>query len=176
MTIRAFRGNMPTIAETAFVDDTALVLGNTTLGEHVSIWPMTVLRGDVNTITVGEYTNIQDASVLHVNHDSAKNPGGDPLVIGNYVTIGHKALVHACTIGDYCLIGMGAIVMDKVIVEDKVIIGAGSLVSPGKVLESGHLYVGSPAVKKRPLTEGELNYLEYSAKQYAHLKDEHMNG
>ena len=176
MTVRQFKGHSPDIAETAFVDETALVLGQVQLGEHVSIWPMTVLRGDVNTITVGEYTTIQDSSVLHVNHDSPKNPGGDPLNIGKYVTIGHKALVHACTIGDYCLIGMGAIVMDKAVVEDKVIIGAGALVPPGKVLESGHLYVGSPVQKKRPLTEGELSYLEYSAKSYAKLKDEHMQG
>lgn len=173
MTIRSFKDKTPSIAESAFVDETAVVIGDTIIGEHVSIWPMTVVRGDVNTISIGDYTNIQDGSVLHVNHDGPENPGGDPLTIGRYVTVGHKALVHACTIGDYCLIGMAAVVMDNAVIEDKVILGAGSLVPPGKVLEGGHLWVGRPAVKKRPLTEDEIKLLEYSATHYAHLANEH---
>lgn len=173
MSIRKFKDKTPKIADTAFVDEMALVSGDVTLGEHVSIWPTTVVRGDVNTIKIGDYTNIQDGSVLHVNHAGPGNPGGDPLTIGKYVTVGHMALVHACTVGDYCLIGMGAIVMDNAVIEDKVILGGGSLVSPGKVLESGHLYVGRPAVKKRPLTEKEIKHLEYSATHYAELADEH---
>lgn len=176
MTVRSFKDKTPVIASSAFVDETALVIGDTTIGEHASIWPMSVVRGDVNTIRIGDYTNIQDGSVLHVNHAGPENPGGDPLTIGNYVTVGHKALVHACTVGDYCLIGMGATVMDNAVVEDKVILGAGSLVSPGKVLESGHLYVGRPAVKKRALTEREIKLLEYSATHYAELADEHKGG
>ncbi|MFK8068907.1 MAG: gamma carbonic anhydrase family protein [Gammaproteobacteria bacterium] len=174
MTIRKFKDKVPEIANSAFVDETALVIGDTTLGEHVSIWPMTVVRGDVNTITIGDYTNIQDCSVLHVNHAGPSNPEGDPLHIGKYVTVGHKALVHACTVGDYCLIGMGATIMDRAVLEDHVIIGAGSLVPPGKTLESG-LWVGSPAKKKRDLTEDEIKYLKYSATHYAELADEHKN-
>lgn len=175
MTIRTFKGVTPEIPDSAFVDETALVIGNATLGEHVSIWPMTVIRADVNTIKIGDYTNIQDGTVLHVNHASPTNPEGDPLTIGEYVTVGHQALIHACTIGNYCLIGMGATVMDNAVIEDNVILGAGSLVSPNKVLESG-LWVGRPAVKKRDLTEDEIKMLKYSATHYAELADEHKNG
>ena len=139
MTIRKFKDKTPVVADSAFVDKTAIVIGDTTIGEHASIWPMTVIRGDVNTIKIGDCTNIQDGSVLHVNHAGPENPGGDPLSIGNYVTVGHKALIHACTVGDYCLIGMAAVVMDNAVIEDKVILGAGSLVPPNKVLESGPL-------------------------------------
>ncbi len=172
MTIRTFKGKTPSIAESAYVDDTALVIGDTAIGEHSSIWPMTVVRGDVNTITIGKYTNIQDGSVLHVNHGHAGNPEGDPLSIGDYVTVGHKALIHACTVGNYCLIGMAAVVMDNAVIEDNVILGAGSLVSPNKVLDSG-LWVGRPAVKKRDLTEDEIRFLKYSAEHYAELAEEH---
>jgi len=172
MTIRKFKDKTPVVADSAFVDETAIVIGDTIIGEHASIWPMTVIRGDVNTIKIGDYTNIQDGSVLHVNHAGPENPGGDPLTIGNYVTVGHKALIHACTVGDYCLIGMAAVVMDNAVIEDNVILGAGSLVSPNKVLESG-LWVGRPAVKKRDLTEDEIKMLKYSATHYAELADEH---
>ncbi len=172
MTIRKFKDKTPVVADSAFVDETAIVIGDTTIGEHASIWPMTVIRGDVNTIKIGDYTNIQDGSVLHVNHAGPENPGGDPLSIGNYVTVGHKALIHACTVGDYCLIGMAAVVMDNAVIEDNVILGAGSLVPPNKVLESG-LWLGRPAVKKRDLTEDEIKMLKYSATHYAELADEH---
>ena len=172
MTIRKFKDKTPVVADSAFVDETAIVIGDTTIGKHASIWPMTVIRGDVNTIKIGEYTNIQDGSVLHVNHAGPENPGGDPLSIGNYVTVGHKALIHACTVGDYCLIGMAAVVMDNAVIKDNVILGAGSLVPPNKVLESG-LWVGRPAVKKRDLTEDEIKMLKYSATHYAELAQEH---
>ncbi len=172
MTIRKFKDKTPVVANSAFVDETAIVIGDTTIGEHASIWPMTVIRGDVNTIKIGDYTNVQDGSVLHVNHAGPENPGGDPLSIGNYVTVGHKALIHACTVGDYCLIGMAAVVMDNAVIKDNVILGAGSLVPPNKVLESG-LWVGRPAVKKRDLTEDEIKMLKYSATHYAELADEH---
>ncbi len=172
MTIRKFKDKTPVVADSAFVDETALVIGDTTIGEHASIWPMTVIRGDVNTIKIGDYTNIQDGSVLHVNHAGPENLDGDPLSIGDYVTVGHKALIHACTVGDYCLIGMAAVVMDNAVIEDNVILGAGSLVPPNKVLESG-LWVGRPAVKKRDLTEDEIKMLKYSATHYAELADEH---
>ena len=172
MTIRKFKDKTPVVADSAFVDETAIVIGDTTIGEHASIWPMTVIRGDVNTIKIGDYTNIQDGSVLHVNHAGPENPGGDPLSIGSYVTVGHKALIHACTVGDYCLIGMAAVVMDNAVIKDNVILGAGSLVPPNRVLESG-LWVGRPAVKKRDLTEDEIKMLKYSATHYAELADEH---
>lgn len=175
MTIRSFDGNIPKIAETAFIDETALVIGNVTIGDHSSIWPMTVVRGDVHTIQIGKYTNIQDTSILHVTHDGEFSPGGYPLSIGDYVTAGHRVTLHACTVGDYCLIGMSATIMDGAVIGDKTIIGAGSLVPTGKQLEGGYLYVGSPVKRVRELNEKEHAFLEYSATHYAKLKDKHKS-
>ena len=174
VSIRTFNDKQPTIGESVFIDDSAVVIGDVTLGNNVSIWPTTVVRGDVESITIGDGTNVQDGSVLHVSHAGRFSPQGHPLTIGKGVTIGHKAVVHACTIGDYCLIGIGAIIMDDAVLEDYVMLGAGALVPPGKKLESGYLYVGSPAKQVRPLKESEKEFLEYSAQQYVHLKNEHL--
>ncbi|MBF8269571.1 MAG: anhydrase family 3 protein [Gammaproteobacteria bacterium] len=175
MTIRTYTGNTPVLGAGVYIDATALVLGAVAIGAESSIWPMVVVRGDVNRITIGHHTNIQDASVLHVTHENEQaGEPGYPLTIGNYVSVGHKALLHACTIGDYCLIGMGAIIMDAAVVQEKVIVGAGSLVTPGKQLESGYLYVGNPARKVRPLTADELAYPEYLAMHYVELKNRHV--
>ena len=177
MTIRTFAGITPVIGAGVYVDVTALVTGNVTIGAESSIWPMVVVRGDVNRIIIGHHTNIQDAAVLHVTHDNEQTgKTGYPLTVGNFVTVGHQALLHACTIGDYCLIGMGAIIMDAAVVQEKVIVGAGSLVAPGKRLESGYLYVGNPARKVRPLTADELDFLEYQARHYVELKNRHAGG
>lgn len=173
--IRPYKGIEPQIHATAWVDESAVVIGDVTIGEETSIWPMTVVRGDVQKISIGHHTNIQDGSVLHVTHDHAlSRPGGIPLVIGNYVTTGHKVLLHACTIGDYCLVGMGAIVMDDVVVEDYVMIGAGSVVTPGKKLERGYLYLGNPARQIRVLTDKETEFLDYAARHYVKVKNEHV--
>jgi len=174
MKLRPYNGIPPVIGERVYVDEAAVVIGKVTLAEDVSLWPCVVARGDVNSITVGARSNIQDLSMLHVTHDGPYSPGGFPLVIGADVTVGHKCLLHACTIGDRCLIGMGAIVMDGAMVEDEVLLGAGSLVSPGKRLESGCLYRGSPAQKIRPLTTGEREMLRYSAAHYVRLKDRYL--
>ncbi len=174
MSIRRFNEKQPILGEAVFIDESAVVIGDVTIGNDVSIWPMTVIRGDVESITIGEGTNVQDGSVLHVSHAGKFSTQGHPLRIGNYVTIGHKAVVHACTIGDYCLIGIGAIIMDDAVIEDFVMLGAGSLVAPGKRLESGYLYVGSPAKQVRPLKEAEKEFLQYSAEHYIHLKNEHL--
>ena len=174
MLIRRFNEKQPILGEAVFIDESAVVIGDVTIGNDVSIWPMTVIRGDVESITIGEGTNVQDGSVLHVSHAGKFSTQGHPLRIGNYVTIGHKAVVHACTIGDYCLIGIGAIIMDDAVIEDFVMLGAGSLVAPGKRLESGYLYVGSPAKQVRPLKEAEKEFLQYSAEHYIHLKNEHL--
>ena len=171
--IRTFEGITPVIAASSFIDETAVVIGNVSIGEDSSVWPMAVIRGDVNSITIGNRTSIQDGSILHVNHDADYNPGGDPISIGSNVTVGHKVMLHGCTIKDRCLIGMSSIILDKVVVESNTIIGAGSLVSPGKTLESGYLYVGSPARQVRKLTDGELAYLDYAADYYADLKLKH---
>lgn len=169
--IREFENLKPNIAASAWVDTTAVVIGDVTLGEDVSVWPQTVIRGDINAIAIGAKTNIQDGSVLHVSHDSANMPGGAPLIVGEQVTVGHKVILHGCQIADHCLIGMGAIIMDKVQIGAETIIGAGSLVAPGKVLEGGYLWVGSPARRVRALTDKEKAYLRYSAAHYVSLKN-----
>ncbi len=173
MAVRPFQDKIPDIAPGAYVDDTALVIGDVTIGGDSSIWPMTVIRGDVHSITIGERTNIQDGSVVHVTHDSEYTPGGFPTVIGDDVTIGHRAVVHACTVGNVCLVGMSATIMDGAELGDYTIIGAGSLVPAGKKLEGGHLYLGSPVRRVRALSEGEIASLEYSARHYVDLKNRH---
>lgn len=174
MTTRAYTGISPNVAASAYVDASAQVIGRVTLGEDVSIWPMTVVRGDVNVITIGNGTNVQDSSVLHVTHPYPDVPEGYGLRIGENVTIGHKVVLHGCTVGDFCLIGMGAIVMDGAVLEPKVLLGAGSLVSPGKTLQGGYLWLGSPARKVRALTQKELDWLQYSASHYIKLKNDYL--
>ena len=173
MTIRKFENQSPEIHASAYIDETALISGEVEIGEDSSVWPMTVIRGDVNHIKIGKRSNIQDASVLHVTHANAEftTETGYPLIIGDDVTVGHKALLHACTVGNRVLVGMGSIVMDGVVVEDETIIGAGSLIPPKKTLESGFLWIGSPAKKVRPLTDKEKTYLKYSAEHYVRLKN-----
>ncbi len=156
MAIKQFAEFTPEIHPSAYVDAMAYVSGQTILAADTSVWPMAVLRGDVNSITVGKRSNIQDGAVLHVTHDGPfTQPGGIPLVIGEDVTVGHKAVLHACQIGDRCLIGMNATVLDNVVIENETMIAAGALVPPGKHLESGYLWTGSPVKKSRPLTEKE---------------------
>ncbi|MEX2525210.1 MAG: gamma carbonic anhydrase family protein [Gammaproteobacteria bacterium] len=174
MTVRSFQKKHPTVPASAFVDETALVIGDVTIGEDSSIWPMTVLRGDVHSITVGSRTNIQDGSVVHVTSDSEHNPGGFATVIGDDITVGHRAIVHACTVGNFCLIGMGAVIMDGAVIGDHSIIGAGSLVPSGKQLEGGYLYLGSPVKRVRALNDEEKALLAYSAEHYVRLKNTHM--
>lgn len=174
MNIRAFEEHTPDIHQSCFVDQSAVVIGQVSLGEDSSVWPLTVIRGDIHTISIGARTSIQDGSVIHVTHDGPFNPGGYPTSIGDDVTVGHKVMLHGCTIGDRVLIGMGATVMDGVVIEDEVVVGAGSLVPPGKRLEKGFLYVGSPVKQVRKLSEKECEYFAYSAKKYAELKDRHI--
>ncbi|MCG8379324.1 MAG: gamma carbonic anhydrase family protein [Proteobacteria bacterium] len=175
MAIRSYKGINPAIHKTAYIDESAVVIGDVTIGEDSSLWPMTVARGDVHSIKIGARTNIQDACILHVTHDGEFSPGGFPLVVGDDVTVGHRVTLHACTVGNLCLIGMSATIMDGAVLGDKVIVGAGSLVPTGKQLDSGYLYVGSPVKRVRELNEKELAFLEYSARHYAKLKDEHKN-
>lgn len=174
MNIRAFNKTTPNLAERVYVDDTALVIGDVKIGPDSSVWPMTVIRGDVHYIRIGSGTNIQDHSVLHVSHDSEFEPGGHPLEIGNNVTVGHQTVLHGCTIGDNCMIGMGSMVMDGAVIQKKVILGAGSLVTPNKTLESGYLWMGRPAKKVRLLTEQEKEQLVYSAQHYMKLKNDYL--
>ena len=176
MTIRSFQGINPSIADSVYIDETALVIGDVTIGDHSSIWPMTVVRGDVNKIIIGNNTNIQDACVLHVTHSSQQQPEGFALHVGNNVTVGHKVILHGCVIEDNCLIGMGSTIMDGAVVHSHVLVGAGSLVSPGKVLEGGFLWLGSPVRKVRPLTDDERHWIVRSAQHYVDLKNKHLAG
>ena len=173
MTVRDFESIKPRIAASAYVDETALVIGAVTLEDDVSLWPKVVARGDVNSIHVGARTNIQDGTILHVSHDSEFAPGGFALHIGAAITVGHQAILHGCTVEDRCLIGMAATVMDGAIVRSGAIVGAGSLVPPGRELEGGFLWVGSPARKARALRPDEEGFLDYSAAHYVELKNRH---
>jgi carbonic anhydrase/acetyltransferase-like protein (isoleucine patch superfamily) len=172
--IRSFTDYIPQIADDAYLDPACHVIGDVAIGSQSSIWPGVVIRGDVNAIRIGERTNVQDNSVLHNSHDSAYMPGGSPLIIGNEVTVGHQVTLHGCEIHDHCLIGMGAIVLDKVVIENEVMVAAGSLVPSHSILRSGYLYMGSPAQQKRPLTDGEKEYLRYSAAHYVKLAAKHQ--
>ncbi|MDL0432991.1 gamma carbonic anhydrase family protein [Marinobacter sp. TBZ242] len=172
--VRTHKGNTPQFGERAWIDPTALVIGDVRTGNDVSIWPMTVVRGDMHKIRIGDRCSVQDGSVLHITHASDFNPGGWPLIIGDDVTIGHKALLHGCTVGNRVLVGMGCIIMDGAVVEDEVIVAAGCLVPPGKTLESGYLYVGSPCRQARALTDEEKSFFRYTASNYVKLKDEYL--
>lgn len=172
--LRSYKGKHPVLGQRVYIDPCATLVGDIILGDDVGIWPMVAARGDVNVIRIGSRSNIQDGAVLHLTRKSADHPQGHPLVIGEDVTVGHKAMLHGCTIGNRVLVGMGAILLDGAIVEDDVMIGAGTLVPPGKRLVSGYLYMGNPMRQARPLKESELAFLKQSADNYVLLKDEYL--
>ena len=151
-----------------YVAPGAHVMGKVILADDASVWFNAVLRGDCDLITVGQGSNVQDGSILHTDY-------GYPLEIGKGVTIGHKVMLHGCTIEDRVLVGMGAIVLDGVIIKEEVMIGAGSLVPPNKVLESGYLYVGSPVKQARPLNDKERAFLQKSADNYVQNKNDYLD-
>lgn len=175
MTVAAFISRHPDIGQNAYLHPSCQVIGEVSLGEDSSIWCNAVLRGDVNRIMIGRGTNVQDLSVGHVSHKTPEKPDGSPLIIGDYVTVGHSVVLHGCRIGNECLIGMGSIILDDVVIPDHVMIGAGSLVTQGKVLESGMLYMGRPAKAVRRLTDEEIAYLRYSAEHYVLLKNHYLS-
>jgi carbonic anhydrase/acetyltransferase-like protein (isoleucine patch superfamily) len=170
MTLRAFKGMMPRIHPTCFIEASAQVIGDVDIGEQSSIWFNTVVRGDVNRIRIGRRTNVQDLCMIHVFHDKY------PTTIGDEVTVGHHVVLHGCTVGSRVLVGMGAVLMDGVEVEDDCIIAAGALLTPGTRVPSGMLAVGSPARAKRPLTQDERAWLAQSAANYVGYAATYMNG
>ena len=176
MNIRSFENYTPELGKRVFVDPTALVVGQVSIGDVSSIWPMAVLRGDVHAIEIGARSSIQDGAVCHVTHASHYNPDGHRLIIGDDVTVGHKAMLHGCKINNEVLIGMGSVVMDDVVIHSNVVLGANSVVPPGRELEGGFLWVGSPARKIRTLTDDEIAFFKYSADNYVKLKDRYLNG
>jgi carbonic anhydrase/acetyltransferase-like protein (isoleucine patch superfamily) len=172
--VRAWRGVLPRFGARVYIDAAAVVIGQVTAGDDSSFWPGAVARGDVHTIAVGARTSVQDGCVLHVTHARDAVPGGHALVIGDDVTIGHRAILHGCTIGNRCLIGMGSIVLDGARVDDDVIIGAGAVVAPRTHCASGGLYVGSPARRVRELKPAELESFTYMSYHYVRVKDEYL--
>jgi carbonic anhydrase/acetyltransferase-like protein (isoleucine patch superfamily) len=175
MNIRPYLDTLPALGERVYIDPAATVIGRVTLADDVSIWPTCVVRGDVNTIEIGARTNVQDGTVIHVSHDGPHAKlGGYATVIGSDVTIGHKAIVHACRIEDAVLIGMGAILLDGAVVKKHAFVGAGALVAPGKVVGEGELWLGNPAKKVRVLSDAEIEGLYYSAGHYVRLKDRYL--
>jgi len=164
----------PILGDRIYLHPSCQVIGDVKIGDDSSVWCNTVLRGDVNRIVIGRGSNVQDLSMGHVSHKTADKPDGSPLIIGDYVTVGHSVILHGCSIGNECLIGMGSIIMDDVVIPDHVMVGAGSLISPGKTLESGMLYMGRPAKAIRALTEEEIKYLRYSAEHYMRVKDNYL--
>ena len=171
--IRNFKKFTPNLGKSVYVDVQASVIGDVVIGNDSSVWPQTVIRGDINPIRIGDRTNIQDGSVVHVTH-SSKYSQGFECNIGSDVTIGHGCIIHACSISDMCLIGMGSVILDGVNIPSNVMIGAKSLVSSGKQLESGYLYLGSPCKKIRPLKDSELEFLKYSALHYVNIKNDYL--
>lgn len=172
--LRNFEHKTPLLGTGVYIDPAAVVIGEVTIGNDCSVWPMAVLRADVNYINIGEACSIQDGAVLHVTHDGPYSEGGKPLILGKGVTVGHKAVLHGCTIDNYCLIGMGSLILDGAHLKEFVMVGAGSIVTPGKILDSGYLYLGNPARAFRKLSSTEMEQLEYSAQHYVRLKNKYL--
>jgi carbonic anhydrase/acetyltransferase-like protein (isoleucine patch superfamily) len=174
--IRPFEAAYPEIASDVWIDETAVVVGDVSIASQSSVWPMCVVRGDVHRIRIGQRTNIQDGSVLHVSHDSYYLPGGAPLVIGDGVTVGHQVMLHGCEIGNGSLIGMGSTILDGAVLEPSLMVGAGSLVPQGKRLEGGYLWLGRPVRRVRPLTQEEIEIIDYTADHYVRLVERYRAG
>jgi carbonic anhydrase/acetyltransferase-like protein (isoleucine patch superfamily) len=154
-----FLRKQPVLGRDVYIARTAVVLGDVTLGDQASVWYGAVLRGDINRIVVGRGSNVQDNAVLHLADDY-------PCILGDYVTVGHSANVHACTIGDECLVGMGATVLDGAVVGAQCLIGANALVTPGMIIPPGSMVLGSPAKVVRPLKDSERVGLKHWADKY----------
>lgn len=173
--IRAFQGRHPQIDPSAFVADTAVIIGDVEMGPQSSIWYNCVARGDVNSIRIGARTNIQDLSMLHVTHRQDADDPGAPLVIGDDVTVGHGVTLHGCTLENGCFIGMQAIVMDKVVVGEGALVGAQALVTEGTIIQPNTLWVGAPAKYKRALTPDEIEQLKRSSENYVQYARQYLN-
>jgi carbonic anhydrase/acetyltransferase-like protein (isoleucine patch superfamily) len=169
MAIRAFKGVRPRIHPTAFIEDSAQVIGDVEIGEDASVWFNTVVRGDVHYIRIGARSNIQDLSMIHVLRDRA------PTTLGEDVTVGHHVVLHGCRIGNRVLVGIGAVVMDEVEVGDDCLVAAGSLLTPGTKVPSGVLVLGSPARVKRDLTAEEREFVASRAANYVRYAREHRD-
>jgi carbonic anhydrase/acetyltransferase-like protein (isoleucine patch superfamily) len=166
--IRSYNGIRPQIAATALIEASAHVIGDVHIGEHASVWFNCVVRGDVNFIRIGHSTNIQDGTVIHVTREKF------PTIVGNYVTVAHKVVLHGCTIKDRTLIGIGAIILDDVTVGEESFIAAGSLVTPGTVIPPRSMVMGAPARVKREVTEEEIARIDAHWKNYIQYKNSYL--
>jgi len=166
--ILPYKGTMPKIHPTAFIAAGAVIIGDVEIGANANVWFGCVIRGDVQSIRIGEGTNVQDGTVIHVTR------GDGPTVIGKGITIGHSALLHACTLEDYCFIGMHATVMDKAVVESGAMVAAAALVTPNKRVLKGQIWGGNPAKFMRELTEKEAAYIKISEENYIRLAKEYQ--
>jgi carbonic anhydrase/acetyltransferase-like protein (isoleucine patch superfamily) len=162
-----YKGIFPTIHQGSFIAPTASIIGDVTIGNGSGVWFNCVIRGDVEPVTIGENTNIQDGSVIHCTR------GGGKTIIGSNVTIGHKALIHACQLQDTCFVGMGAILMDNVLVETGGMVAAGSLITPNKIIRKGEIWAGNPAKFFRKLTPAEADFIMISAENYRQHVEEY---
>ena len=179
--IKSFRGLSPKIHESAFIADGAVIIGDVEIGPESSVWYGCVIRGDVNRIRIGARTNIQDGTVIHCNTDRSggdyrETGGGMPTIIGDDITIGHMALLHACTLESGCFIGMRSVVMDEAVVETGAMVAAGAVVTPRKRVESGQLWTGSPAKYARDVKPGEADFFPVSVGGYVDLGQLHKKG
>jgi carbonic anhydrase/acetyltransferase-like protein (isoleucine patch superfamily) len=165
--IRTYRGHVPQIAPSAYVDPQAVVIGDVVIGEHTSIWPCTVIRGDVHSIRIGARCSIQDGSVLHVQHDEY------PLTLGDSITVGHNVILHGCTIESRCLIGMGSIILNGAKVGAGSIIAAGALVPERMEVPAGSLVMGQPGKIRRSTTPADLDAIERNAARYVEYAEMH---
>ncbi|WNM59910.1 gamma carbonic anhydrase family protein [Candidatus Nitrospira allomarina] len=167
--LRTYRGIAPTVATSAFIEDTAVVIGDVAIGSESSVWFHAVVRGDVHSIRIGHRTNIQDLCLLHVTHDT------HPLTLGDDITVGHHVVLHGCTVHDRVLIGMGTIIMDGAVIEEDCVIGAGALITRNIHIPSRSLVMGSPAKVKRLLTDAEVQWIKESAANYIRYAQQYVS-
>jgi carbonic anhydrase/acetyltransferase-like protein (isoleucine patch superfamily) len=166
--LRSYRGRLPAVDPSVYVDDSAQVIGDVSIGAESSVWMNVVIRGDVNVIRIGARTNIQDGVVVHVMHDT------HPTRIGDDVTIGHGALIHGCTVRDRVLVGMGAIILNGAVVGEDCIVAAGTLVTEGAVIPPRSMVMGSPGKVRRPLTDAEVGSIMDYATNYVRYRLDYM--
>ena len=164
--IREWNGHKPKIHPSAFVHETAEIIGRVTIEKDASVWPYCVLRGDVDEIVIGEGANIQDCSVIHCNV-------GDPTIVGKRVSVGHSVILHGCTVKDDCIVGMGSIVLDKAVIEEFCVVGAGAVVSPRTTIPRNSMVLGIPGKVARALKPEEVEHIKWNAREYYKLSDSH---